>query len=350
MPKKFRVALAAYGMSGRLFHAPFLQAHPGFELTKILERHRHDSHAQIPEAEIVRHYDAILNDPSIDLVVVNTPNALHYEMTRAALLAGKHVVVEKPFTPGVKEGEELIELAVRQGRMLSVYHNRRFASGYLTTKKMFAEGVLGELKSLAINHDRYRPEPGPKKWKEDVNPAAGLLYDIGIHLIDESLQLFGLPDFVSADLRVQRQHGKVNDYFSIRLDYPGFHVSLNASLLARMPAPAYVIHGDKGSYIKQGQDVQESRLLAGVLPSEAHWADEDESVWGILHNNQGEQKYPTVNGNYADFYRNIYAHLCASAPLLIPAGHALTALKMIDLVQQSHQQQRALPVHFLRRE
>lgn len=347
MNKKIRVALAAYGMSGRLFHAPFLQAHSGYEVAKILERNRDDSRERVPEAEIVRNYEAILGDPEIDLIVVNTPNALHYEMTRAALLAGKHVVVEKPFTPTLVEGQDLIALANSQGLMLSVYHNRRFASGYLTAKKILAEKCLGELKVFTINLDRYRPEPGPKKWKEEINPAAGLLYDIGIHLLDESLLLFGLPNFVSADLRVQRRHGKVNDYFAIRLDYADFHVSLNASLLARMPAPAYIMHGDLGSYIKQEQDIQEAHLLAGALPLAPHWVKEDECLWGVLRNDQGAHKYPTVDGDYADFYRNIYAHLCASEPLLVPAQQGLRALNMLDLVLQSHQQQRTLPVQFL---
>jgi scyllo-inositol 2-dehydrogenase (NADP+) len=344
MSKKLRVALAAYGMSGRLFHAPFLQANPDFELIKILERSRDDSRAQVPEAEIVRSYDAILQDTSIDLVIVNTPNALHYSMTKSALLAGKHVIVEKPFTPTVAEGEELVRLAEQQGLMLSVYHNRRFASGYCTAKHLLAEGCVGELKNFTINLDRYRPEPGPKKWKEEDNPAAGLLYDIGIHLLDESLLLFGLPDFLTAELRVQRKHGKVNDYFRLRLDYVGFQVMLNASLLAREPAPAYIIHGDKGSYIKPGQDIQEAKLLAGIAPLVPGWAKEHESQWGVLNNDDGRHSYPTVTGDYRDFYQNIHAHLRVNEPLLTRPEQALDALRLIDVALLSSQQQRTLPV------
>lgn len=344
MNKKLRVALAAYGMSGRLFHAPFLQANPNFELVTILERSREDSRVHVPEARIVRRYEEILTDDSIDLVVVNTPNAFHYSMSKAALLAGKHVVVEKPLTPTVAEGEELARLAERQGLMLSVYHNRRFASGYCTAKQLLEQGCLGELKNFTINLDRYRPEPGPKKWKEEENPAAGLLYDIGIHLLDEALLLFGLPESLTAELRTQRKLSKVNDYFRLRLDYAGFQVMLNASLLAREPAPAYIIHGEKGSYIKQQQDVQEARLLAGVAPTLQGWAEEDESQWGILHNDDGRKKYPTVTADYQDFYRNIYAHLCVNEILQTAPSQALLALKMIDLAHQSSQQQCTLPV------
>ena len=344
MPKQLRVALAAYGMSGRLFHAPFIHANPDFELVKILERTRTDSSAQFPDAHIVRDYDEILRDPSIDIVVVNTPNPLHYTMTEAALLAGKHVIVEKPFTPTAAEGEALVKLAQQQGLMLSVYHNRRFASGYRTACKLLAESGVGELRHFALSVERYRPQPGPKKWKEELHPAAGLFYDIGIHLLDESLLLFGLPHALTADLRIQRQASQVNDYFNVRLDYPTFHVTLTGSLLAREPAPAYVIHGEKGTYLKQQQDIQEPRLLAGIKPTTEGWSEETESEWGVLHTDEGRQKYPTVAGDYQDFYRNIHAHLCVNEPLLTPPQQALLALHMLELAQTSSQQQCTLPV------
>lgn len=348
MNKKFRVALAAFGMSGRLFHAPFLRAHPGFELVKILERQRNDAHEDYPEVEIVRSFDAILQDSDIDIVVVNTPNALHVEMTRAALMAGKHVVVEKPFTPTAAEGQELVRLAAERGLVVSVYHNRCFASGYQTAKKLLAEKSVGKLKSLTMNLERYRPEPGPKKWKEEDNPAAGLLYDIGVHLFDESLQLFGVPESITADLRIQRDNGKVNDFFAIRLDYSEHFVNLNASLLARQPAPAYIIHGDKGSYVKQSPDIQEKLLIAGVQPSSSNWAEENESLWGILSTATGEEKYPTVSGNYMNFYHQLYQHLRDNSPLPVSLSHALRTIEMIELAILSAQKKCTLPCKFAR--
>jgi predicted dehydrogenase len=347
MKKPIRVALAAYGMSGRLFHAPFIHSNPDFELAAVLERTTDFACADYPYIKTLRTYDAILQDSTIDLVVVNTPNPLHYSMAKAALLAGKHVVVEKPLTPTLAEGEELIALADSQGLLLSVYHNRCFASGYCTAQQILTQKLLGELRSCTINLERYRPQPGPKKWKEEQNPAAGLLYDIGVHLLDEALMLFGEPLSVAADLRAQRSSGKVNDFFAIRLEYGDFYVSLNGSLLAREPAPAYVLHGEQGSYVKVSQDLQELRLLQGVAPELPGWADETEAQWGILHNDSGRVKFPTVAGDYQDYYRNIYAALCDKKHLLTGPQRALRILNLVELAIESDRQGRRLPVHIL---
>lgn len=330
-----RVALAAYGMSGRLFHAPFLHANPDFELAAVLERSGSAARADYPYITSANDYDSILRDPGIDLVVVNTPNPLHYSMAKAALLAGKHVIVEKPFTPALAEARELITLAKARGLLLSVYHNRCFASGYRTAKVILERGLIGDLRNCTINVERFRPQPGPKKWKEEQNPAAGLLYDIGVHLLDEALQLFGEPLSLAADLRIQRSNGKVHDYFAIRLDYGSFFVNLNGTLLAREPAPAYVLHGEQGSYVKHAQDIQEQRLLQGISPAESRWAEENEQDWGILHNADGRNKFPTIAGSYEDFYQNIYANLNDSAPLIITPDHALRVLELLEQVIES---------------
>lgn len=345
MNKPVRVALAAYGMSGRLFHAPFIHANPDFELVAVLERSAKQAHIDYPHIQSLRTYDELLQDSTIDLVVVNTPNALHYPMAKAALLAGKHVIVEKPFTPTQAEAEELIALAEARDLLLSVYHNRCFASGYCTAQYLLAHKLVGELRSCTINLERFRPQPGPKKWKEEHNPGAGLLYDMGVHLLDEALMLFGEPHSLSADLRVLRSHGQVNDFFAIRLEYESFHVNLNGTLLAREPAPAYIIHGEEGSYIKQSQDLQESRLLEGVTPDTPGWADESEAQWGILHNDKGRVKLPTLAGDYQDFYRNIYAAFGDRASLLTKPQRALRILKLVELVIESDRQGCRLPVH-----
>lgn len=343
--KPVRVALTAYGMSGRLFHAPFLHVNPNFELAVVLERSGNAARADYPYIASVNDYNSILRDPSIDLVVVNTPNPLHYPMAKAALLAGKHVIVEKPFTPTLAEARELIILANARGLLLSVYHNRCFASGYRTAKAIFTQDLIGELRSCTISVERFRPQPGPKKWKEEQNPAAGLLYDIGVHLLDEALMLFGEPLALAADLRVQRSRGKVNDYFAIRLDYGNFFVNLNGTLLAREPALAYVLHGEQGSYVKHTQDVQEQRLLQGISPGTLHWAEEDEQDWGILHNADGRNKFPTVTGGYQDFYQNIYASLRDSEPLMVAPERALRILELLEQVIESDRLGQKLRVH-----
>lgn len=339
MTQRINVALASYGMSGRVFHAPFLEAHPYLHLTKILERSKSDSAARYPNARICRNFSDLLTDPDIDLIVVNTPNALHYPMAKAALEAGKHVVVEKPFTTTVDEGRELIALAREKQLILSVYHNRRLQSGIKTARKLLAENAVGELRSYEMTIDRFRPQPGPKKWKEETNPGAGLLYDLGSHLIDEALTLFGLPQSVSADLRIERPQGQVCDYFRVCLDYGAFKAVLKGSMLAREPAPAYVIHGTQGSYVKYAQDVQEARLAEGVIPNTPHWADEDQTIWGVLHNDQGRHPYPSVAGSYQDYYNNIYRHLTEDEPLLVSADQALVVVGMIAVAERSAREQ-----------
>lgn len=347
MKNNIRVALAAYGMSGRVFHAPFISTHPGFELAMVLERSQRLANADYPAIVSVSDYEDILQDETIDLVVVNTPNALHYPMAKSALLAGKHVVVEKPFTPTLAEGEELIALAEKKQLLLSVYHNRCLASGYRTAKMILEKKLLGDLRSFTINIDRYRPQPGPKKWKEEQHPAAGLLYDMGVHLLDEALMLFGDPQFVAADLRVQRSSGLVNDYFSIRLDYKDFHVNLQAGLLAREAAPAYILHGEQGSYVKLTQDVQESHLLQGVSPVGDSWREEAREFWGVLHNDSGRAALPTVAGDYRDFYNNLYAALGDKSLLLTTPQRALRIMTLLERVIESGRLGCKLPVHFL---
>lgn len=341
-PASYNVALAAYGMSGRIFHAPFLAAHPHLKLAAILERSKQEAAERYPEVAIVRRYEQLLEDPGIDLVVVNTPNTLHYDMARAALEAGKHVVLEKPFTNTVAEGQELIALAKSRGLMLSVYHNRRLQSGFKTARQLLQKQTLGDLASYRISVDRYRPEPGPKKWKEQSNPGAGLLYDIGSHLLDEALCLFGRPHSLFADLQVARRSGEVCDQFEIRLYYPQHRALLSATLLAREPGPAYVIHGSKGSYVKQEQDLQEARLADGADPTLPRWAEEPPESWGLLHNEQGRTPYPTLAGSYEDYYENIYRHLSQGQPLLVAPEQALEVIELIELAQRSQREGRTI--------
>lgn len=342
MANNISVALASYGMSGRIFHAPFLQAHPNFQLKLILERSKNDSAARYPDAQIVRSYEQILDDPGVDLIVVNTPNPLHYPMAKAALEAGKHVVVEKPFTTTVEEGRALIALAQQRGLMLSVYHNRRLQSGIKTARRLLEEQQLGALKSYEMSVERFRPQLGPKKWKEEPNPGAGLLYDLGSHMLDEALVLFGWPQAVCADLRAERSGGAVCDYYHVRLDYPSHKVIARASMLAREPAPAYVLHGDGGSYVKYAQDIQEQLLAEGANPAQPGWSEEPESHWGILHNETGRRAYRTEPGSYQGYYGNIFAHLNSGEPLLVEPEQALRVIELIGIVQRSADEQRTV--------
>ena len=240
--EKIQTALVSFGMSGRLFHAPFIERHGGFELKLILERSKSLSKTKYPKALIVRDFEDVLSNESIELVIINTPSYLHFEMCKAVLLAGKNVVVEKPFVVNSVDGEELIELAKEKKLLLTVYHNKRLEGDFLSIKKMLAENALGSLESVEINSFRYNPNIGIKKWKEGGQPGGGLLYDIGSHLIDQALQLFGTPESVTSSIKSQREESLVVDYFKIKLQYSDFKVQLFADFLLTSVLYSLPIH------------------------------------------------------------------------------------------------------------
>jgi scyllo-inositol 2-dehydrogenase (NADP+) len=272
-----KTALCSFGMSGRLFHAPFVHLNPGFILQGAWERTKKDIHNFYPEAVSYDTYEALLADENVDLVIVNTPNVTHYDFAKKALSAGKHVVVEKPFTVTVKEGEEVIALAKEKNKVISVYQNRRYDSDYKTVKKVLDEKLLGDLVEIEIHYDRYVKELSYKTHKEVAVQGTGSLYDLGSHLIDQALQLFGWPQSVFADIRIVRPISKVDDNFELILYYPALRVRLRATYLALEPIPGYVLHGTNGSFLKPKTNIQEVALLAKKLPEGDDWGKEDES-------------------------------------------------------------------------
>jgi scyllo-inositol 2-dehydrogenase (NADP+) len=303
-------ALCSFGMSGRVFHAPFLHIHPLFRLYGVLERTHQLAAAAYPGIISFPNLEAMLADPAIELVIVNTPNYTHYDYTRLALEAGKHVVVEKPFTTTSKEAQELTELAAAKKRILSVYQNRRYDSDYRTIKQVLEAGWLGNIIEAEFHFDRYKEAPGPKLHKEEPGPGAGALYDLGSHIIDQALQLFGWPKALFADIAVMRPLSKVDDYFEIILYYPSFRVRLKCSYQVKEALPGYILHGSKGSFIKPKTDVQETQLQAGAIPGGADWGTEPDSDRGLLHtdiNGQVSREYiPSLKGNYGDYYEGIF--------------------------------------------
>jgi scyllo-inositol 2-dehydrogenase (NADP+) len=335
-------AVTSYGMSGAIFHAPFLLCNPHFRITKILERSKQLSKEKIPYAQIVKTFEDILNDPEIDLVVVNTPNELHFPMCKASLANGKHVIVEKPFTNTVGEAEELIELAKNKGLILAVYQSKRLEGDFKTVKKILDEKILGDLKIVESQVLRWKPDLGPKKWKVEIRPGAGLLYDLGSHLIDQALSLFGLPHSVSADLRLLRENAVVDDYFELQMDYINFKVNLKSSLLAKDEGFRFIIHGDKGSFTKFGSDSQESRLMKGLLPNIESWGKEDEKMWGTIRSNQGDYPYPTLEGSYQDFFENVFQSISNGSELLIKPNDALNVIRVIEIAKQSFTEKRTI--------
>ncbi len=346
--RKTGVGLASFGMSGQVFHGPLLHVHPGFEIVSILERSKNLSATLYQDARIVRTYQELLDDDRIELIIVNTPDSLHYDMTRQALQAGKHVVTEKPFVQLSVRGKELIDLSKKQGRLLSVFQNRRWDGDFLTIQKILDEGLLGRLVEYEAHFDRYRNIVQTDTWKEDPGSGAGTLFNLGSHLIDQSLVLFGKPDHVYADIRVLRSGGQIDDAFTLLLDYPGIKVTLKASYLVKEPGPRYYLHGTEGSFLKHGIDPQEENLKKGEWPLGDDWGKEPESDWGLLNTEAGGKsfrgKYETIPGRYGDFYENIHKSLSSGNEPAVTAEQANMVIRVIEAARESNETGRKIPV------
>ncbi|MGI4744118.1 MAG: Gfo/Idh/MocA family oxidoreductase [Janthinobacterium lividum] len=275
--------LLAYGMSGKLFHAPFLAQHPGFELRSVVERSQQRMAADYPGIVSYPSTEALLADPTLELVVVNTPNDTHYDLTRQALLAGKHVLVEKPVATTVAQWQALCDLARQQGRQLFAYQNRRWDTDFAAVRRVVASGQLGRLIEVHFRYDRYRPALHTKLFKEDGRPGSGLVYDLGPHVLDQAISLFGQPLSVEKTIGSYRENSKVSDFFTFHLRYPaGLNVWLTSSLLVADAGPAFVLHGTQGSYRKDRTDPQEPQLLAGTRPLNPAYGREQPGQEGRL--------------------------------------------------------------------
>ncbi len=346
--KPIRTALCSFGMSGWVFHAPFIAVNPGFELHVVWERTKNLAVEKYPNVKTVRTFEEILNDASIELVVINTPNATHYDYTKKALLAGKHVIVEKPFTVTVAEGEELIQLAKQQNRLITVYQNRRFDSDYRTVKKIVDEKLLGQIVEAEIHYDRYKEEPGPKLHKETPGPGTGLLYDLGSHLIDQAIQFFGMPESIFADIAIMRSTSKVDDYMELLLYYPGMRVRVKSSYVVREALPSYVFHGTKGSFIKARTDVQEVMLQESKIPGGPEWGVEPESEMGLLHTEKDgkiiREYVPSLKGNYGDYYDDVYRSIREGAPLTVTAEQGLNIIRIIEAAYESNREKKVVAI------
>lgn len=344
--KPVQVALASYGMSGSVFHAPLLANHPSFRLHSVCERSVRKVQAHYPEVVSVSRFDELLANPDIELVVVNTPDTTHFELAHKALTAGKHVVVEKPFVRSTGQAEILINLAEQKGLILSVFHNRRWDSGALTVKQLLSEERLGRLAEFQSNYTRFRPEIQPGTWKED-GAVTDILWNLGSHLIDEALVLFGMPESVSADLDILRRSGSIVDYACLRLMYDKLVVTLRATYLSCEPDPRYVLHGDKASFLKYGEDPQEEMLKKGLYPAPA-WGEESPSQYGTLHTfSGGSHRYETilsVPGNYKAYYDALAQAIRLGTPPPVSSQEGAAVVKVIETAIESHKTGRRVAI------
>lgn len=348
MSTPINVGLTSFGMSGKVFHGPLLKTNPDFKVVSVMQRTPRGAEEYFPGCRIVKKFSGLTADPDVELIIVNTPDQTHYEYAKEALLAGKHVVVEKPFTMTVAEGEELVRLAEEKGLVLSVFHNRRWDGGALTVKEILKKGFLGRIVEFESHYDRYRNFIQEGTWKEDKSAGTGTLYNLGSHQIDEALFLFGMPQGVWADLRIMRTGGKIVDYFNILLRYEDKSVILRCSYLVKEEGPRIVLHGTDGSYVKYGIDPQEERLKAGHLPDEANWGYEDDIYWGTLNRQKNgrstRRSYKTVNGNYPAFYENIHKAIRRKKELAVKPQEALNVIKVIEAAIKSSAERREIPL------
>ena len=342
---KIRTAIAGFGLSGKIFQAPFIHADPNFELKKVYERKTERAKEEHPDVQIVRSFEELLTD-DIDLVIISTPNDTHVPFAKQAMAAGKHVVVEKPVAATSTEAAELCAFAKKQGVVLSVFQNRRLDSDFLTVKNLIEAGELGEVLDYEAHYDRFERGVNPKPWKAAGGAGVGVLYDLGVHIIDQAYVLFGMPNEVYADFRQQRPESPGIDNFEVILYYDKVKAILSAGEVVARQGPHYMVSGRRGTFIKYGEDVQEAALLAGKRPPAPDWDAEGEECWGTLYYDDGaqilEKKIPTVVSSYARYYENLYEVITAGAPALVPPEQTADVLRIIEAAQMSNAKKRRI--------
>ncbi|WP_251978830.1 oxidoreductase [Salinicola avicenniae] len=329
-----RVGIIGYGMASKRFHAPLVQAQEGLSLTAIASRDASKVRADWPDVPVEPTPEALLAREDIDLVVIPTPNATHYELVSAALAAGKHVIVDKPFTVSVAEAEKLCLQAIEAKRLLSVFHNRRWDADFLTVRNLLDRQTLGQVVHLESHFDRFRPDVA-QRWREDPAPGAGIWFDLGAHLVDQSLVLFGKPESIWLDLAEQREGAQVDDYFHAMLRYGERRVVLHAGTLVAAPGARFTIHGTRASYVKHGLDPQEDMLKRGDRLPSPHWGEDwRHGMLTIGHVREGSQpelhEVPTLPGDYLAYYTGVRDAILGRAPLPVTAEQALDVMRLLE--------------------
>ena len=343
-----QVGLIGFGLAGQAFHAPVIRGVEGMELGCILERTGTKAKEKYPDVRIARTLDELLTDTKIQLCVIATPNDSHFELARACLLAGRDVVVDKPFAPTLAESEEVVRLAAERGRLITVYQDRRWDGDFQTVKKIVQSGRLGKIVEYECRFDRFRLEPKANAWRERADqPAAGVLFDLGPHVLDQALVLFGEPRAITASAFCERETSQVDDSFDVCLEYPGLRALGRARIIAYAPGPHFLIHGTRGSFVKYGTDPQEARLRGGNFPEGldwgADWGVEPEELWGTLSLvGEPRVKVKTERGDYRGFYANVRDAIEKNAALEVTPQQALRTMRAIMLAHKSSRERRTV--------
>ena len=338
---KIRVGLVGFGSSAKTFHLPFLQALPQFyEVTAVVDRKGEDSRRLLPTARIYSTWQELAQAPEVDLAVVCLPNGLHAEVTCGLLRSGKHVVVEKPMANTPAEARKMQSAARASGRVLSVFHSRRLDGDFLTVQELLNSGRLGRLVRAEIRYDRWSNILRKKAWKETGREGDTLLEDLGSHLIDQALNLWGRPEALSCRLGIQRDGSKAVDAFRVSLSYPELWVDLESSMVVRASPFHWALHGTQGSLLKKGMDPQEARLLNGELPTQEGFGSDDKENFAVLSLSDGTiERLPTLPGRYQDFYSSLPAALTPNAANTFSAEAGKEVVELLDLCRKSARRQ-----------
>jgi len=347
-----RVGLIGFGLAGQAFHAPVIRGVPEMELACIVERRSSRAREKYPDVVVARTVEELLADKEIQLCVIATPNDSHFELARTCLLAGRDVVVDKPFAPTLRESEELVRLAAECGRLITVYQERRWDGDFETVKKIVQSGRLGTIVEYECRFDRFRPEPKANAWRERADqPAAGILFDLGPHVIDQALVLFGEPRAITASAFCERETSRVDDSFDVCLEYSnsgaGLRAMARARIIAFAPGPHFLIHGTRGSFLKYGTDPQEARLRREDFPQGtdwgADWGEEAESFWGTLSLvGEPSVRVKTERGDYRGFYANVRDAIEKKAPFEVTPQQALRTMRAVMLGHKSSRERRTV--------
>ena len=339
MHTEINVALVGYGFVGKVFHAPLIAHTPGLRLHTVVSSDPHKVLADHPGVRVVANLEAACRDDEIALVVIASPNASHAPLAHTALAHGKHVVVDKPFALDLAEAREIVAHAAQARRIVSVFQNRRWDADFLTLNSLIDSGELGEISEFHSHFDRYRPEV-PDRWRERDQPGSGLWYDLGPHLLDQALQLFGWPQAMFADLGRQRDGAQADDYFNVLLRYPRQRVVLHGGSLVPAHDLRFAVHGTRGSYLKCGMDPQEASLRNGSIPGTPDWGRDLRP--GALHQADGQgiriSQVPGLPGDYACYYQAMHAAIAKGETPPVTTGEALQVMALLELAVESASQ------------
>lgn len=344
MPAPLNVALVGYGFVGKVFHAPLIQATDGLVLHTVVSRDAGKVHADWPGARVTPETQHAFADPAVDLVVIASPNASHATLAIAALARGKHVVVDKPFTVTLEEAAAVVDTARNADRVLSVFQNRRWDADFLTVQRLIADGELGRVAEFHSHFDRFRPVV-QDRWRERDEPGGGLWYDLGPHLLDQAVQLFGLPQAITADIARLRDGAQAADYFDVTLRYQHHRAILHAGTLVAGNGLRFAVHGTRGSYLKHGLDVQEDQLRAGVVPGSAGWGV-DARAGERVHERDGRiiaEVAQAETGDYRHYYAGIRDAILHGRPVPVTPQQAIDVMRLIELGLQSSEERREVP-------